>query len=87
MLSSATVVTETYWLSNQLYVTQVLFIGYVIHCVNQQRNQLVNELLEEKNMLNQRVEERTRELEMAASTDYLTQVANRRAFYQRFKMN
>lgn len=94
-LSLTTENVELTWQSNQLFITQSLLIGYILHTLNLQRNRLTTALNIEKMNLEQRVHARTCELENeiiqrkkvtaqlhhVASTDELTGIANRRAFF------
>lgn len=69
------------WMALQLYIVVVVFSSYIVHALQLERTQLVKTLTKERDILEQRVEERTRELELLATKDGLTGILNRRCFF------
>ncbi|MEN7341332.1 MAG: EAL domain-containing protein [Pseudomonadota bacterium] len=73
-------VTESTFLTVQLYGVVVISANVVLHAAGQERNQLVDALDRERLQLEQAIEHRTSALREQAQTDELTGLANRRLF-------
>jgi len=69
------------WLAVQLYIVVIIFCGYVLHALQLDRAQLLKTLARERDFLELRITERTKELELLATTDALTGALNRRSFF------
>ena len=80
-MQSIDTIGSTTWLSLQLYIVVIIFSVYVVHTMQLERTQLIKTLAKERDILEQRVAERTRELENLATIDALTGALNRRSFF------
>lgn len=70
------------WMALQLYIVVIVFSAYVVHAMQLERTHLVKTLAMERDILEQRVLERTNELEKLATIDPLTGALNRRSFFR-----
>lgn len=74
---------DSSWLAVQLYLTIVLVCGYILHVVQLDRLRFLRELRLERNLLEQRVKERTselhREVEMRAAISEKLRIASEKA--------
>ncbi len=70
------------WMALQLYIVVIVFSAYIVHAMQLERTNLVKTLAMERDILEQRVLERTNELEKLATIDPLTGAFNRRSFFR-----
>ena len=61
-LASVSDLNDSSWLAVQLYLTLVVACGYILHIVQLDRVRLLRELGSERNLLEERVKEQTRDL-------------------------
>jgi diguanylate cyclase (GGDEF)-like protein len=80
-IQSIDAIGSTTWLTLQLYIIVIVFSAYVVHAIQLERTQLIKTLATERDILEQRIAERTRELEELATIDPLTGAYNRRSFF------
>ena len=80
-IQSIDTIGSTTWLTLQLYIVVIVFASYVVHAMQLERTQLIMTLAKERDILEQRVSERTHELEKLATIDSLTGALNRRSFF------
>ncbi len=73
---------STSWIALQLYIMVIVFSAYIVHTMQLERIHLVRTLAHERDVLEQRVKERTKELEELATRDGLTGIMNRRCFFE-----
>ncbi|HKK32805.1 MAG TPA: ATP-binding protein, partial [Desulfomicrobiaceae bacterium] len=67
-LGTVSDLNDVSWLTVQLYLTLVLACGYVLHIVQLDRVRLLHELRRERNLLEERVADRTTELRREVET-------------------
>ena len=73
---------STSWLALQLYIVVIVFSSLIVHSMQLERTRLVKTLAMERDILEERVKERTLELEELATMDALTGALNRRSFFK-----